>query len=207
MKPLKNTEMKTARSLRAISLNVVVLGIFALAAGLAVPAVAEEARLQGAGVGHVITLGAGYALPPFGSEDAYSGAIGAAARYELQKLFPFPLCFAASLAFSGFVPQETDFGSSIMIQGGVLVSYRVFDLPIGVLSLQVIPYLGYKHYFRWHLYAGEQTATNRPVAAGGMDLRLQGVRWLGGLRSEYDAIVDNEVRHSLAFELYAGLRF
>jgi hypothetical protein len=62
---------------------VVVLGVIALAAGL----------------GHTITVGAGYALPPFGIEDAYSGAIGATLHYELQGLFPFSLFFAASMAF------------------------------------------------------------------------------------------------------------
>jgi len=186
---------------------VTALMVLAFAAAAAIPAAAQEAPEMGSGPGHTIAFGAGYALPPFGGEDAYSGAIGAVLRYEISSLLPIPLIFASSLGLSGFVPRESGFGSSFMIQIGILVQYPVMNLPLAGLSLEALPYLGYKHYLRWHDFEGESTFSYRPIAATGFDVRLLGQRWIGGLRFEYDAIFDNEVRHSLAFEPYVGVKF
>ncbi|OGK12462.1 MAG: hypothetical protein A2Y63_01250 [Candidatus Riflebacteria bacterium RBG_13_59_9] len=157
---------------------------------------------------HVLALEAGTILPPFAFEDPYSAALGGGLLYEFHGLFPrFPIYFGASLSYHVFLPQVYAFGSSHMLQGGLYTGFPFsFGVP-GKLVFSPSPYLGYKHYYRQHVFEGETSLTNRPVLVAGLDVRLARAWFLGGVRVEYNLLLEDSPLHAVAAQAYAGVSF
>jgi hypothetical protein len=156
---------------------------------------------------HVLALEAGYIFPPFAFEDPYWGALGGGLLYEFHGLFPrFPIYFGAGLSYHAFVSRDDAFGPSNMLQAGAYTGFPFsFGLP-GKLVLSPSPYLGYKHYYRQHVFADETFRTNRPVLVMGVDVRLTHEWFLGGVRVEYNLLLEDSPLQTVAAHAYAGVR-
>ncbi|MBN1835259.1 MAG: hypothetical protein JW820_05365 [Spirochaetales bacterium] len=155
---------------------------------------------------HMAAISAGYMTPALGIEDAYWGAYREALSYELHGLIPrVPVSFGVSTGVDCFFERAELFFGSYMIEvaGLVQVDFRV---PIGkTLQFQPTPYIGYKHYFRYHVFEDIPTRANRPVGIAGVKLKLllpEGS--FVELNMEYNLVFDNQPVHILAFAFGVG---
>jgi len=158
---------------------------------------------------HYIGLELGFALIPFGFEDPYSAPIGLGLFYELHSfLESIPLFAGFHASYYDFNPLNVHFGQSYMIQIGLYVGYD-FLFPFGVTSALVLsPYVGYKHYFREHVYWSDTILTNRPILMAGIRVDLQITRrFFFGIGLEYDIILDRSPLHTLYHTDRIGVAF
>jgi hypothetical protein len=183
------------------------LPVILLVLAAAWPLGAQDAAAD-IGKHHVLALEAGAILPPFAFDDPYSAALGGGLLYEFHGLFPrFPIYFGAGLSYHGFVSRDDSFGPSHMLQAGAYTGFPFsFGTP-GKLVFSPSPYLGYKHYYRQHVFNGEASRTNRSVLVAGLDMRLAHAWFLGGVRAEYNLLLEDSPLHTIAVHAYAGVSF
>lgn len=150
-----------------------------------------------------------YYSPSLGVKDPYSGSLGVKVFYEFRSLATshqalsflkkvpglYPGVF---LSASGFLKPEPDFGSSSMMEAGFYVGYE-FSFPLkGDLRWHLSPVIGFKEYFRWHTYkgndyigAGRDYFGTRPIIFTGCHVRFDlPKKFFIGLGLEYNLIFE-----------------
>jgi hypothetical protein len=161
---------------------------------------------------------AGYYTPDLGKDDAYSGAMGVKLFCEFRSIgMSHPkLSFlnkapgfypGVLLSVFGFLNPKPGYGSSTMMQLGIYFGYD-FPFPLkGEYKVHVSPVIGYKQYFRWHTYRGEEFFGSRPILllGGTVDFDLP-MKFFIGLTLEYNAVFDVQPVNLLGVFVRCGYR-
>ncbi|MBN1836986.1 MAG: hypothetical protein JW820_14115, partial [Spirochaetales bacterium] len=157
---------------------------------------------------HIAGVELEYLMLPFGFDDPYGWPVGGGLFYEVRPLPGAPgLHLGASVSVFAVPPLEESFGDSFMIQPGVYAGYDLLLTPGPGLASSVGLYAGYKHYIRRHLLGETAFVTFRPIAQGGLRVKL----WIGrrlyvASGAEYNLIFDNTPLHTVALTQRLGLR-
>lgn len=175
-------------------------------------------RPSGGAVGYYPGIETGYYSPTLGLKDAYSGSFGVKLFCEFRSLgkshpvlsflnkapglYPGVL-----LSVSGFLAPKAGFGSSTMLQLGFYFGYE-FSFPLkGELKWHVSPVLGYKQYFRWHTYSGNEYFGTKPMLLLGGTITFDLPKnFFIGLALEYNTIFDLQPGNIVGVFVRCGYR-
>jgi hypothetical protein len=174
------------------------------------------------GIFHHLGIDGAYFTPNVKKNSADNGFTGVGLFYEfhnigkrfkaLRALKKIPgFYIGTKFYFFSFISNRTgvnsDFGASYMIQFLIYTGYDFFFPIKNFYPFHVAPFIGYKHYLRWHTYLGQKTFGARPILPIGVDLSFDlPKKFFVGIIAEYNIIFDLTLVNIFGFSLRIGYK-
>lgn len=163
-------------------------------------------------------MNVGYYSSSLGMKDAYSGSVGfqffcefrslGKSHEALSFLNKAPGLYPGVLfSFFGFVGPKPGFGTSLMIQAGLYLGYE-FSFPLtGDLQWHISPVIGYKQYFRSHLFERSDYMGTKPIMLIGCNARFDlPKKFFIGIALDYNVVFEIKPVHLLGVFIRCGYR-